>query len=286
MHRLLLVDGDPTTLQFVVRSLNSVGEVMCMATGREARQRFGRCRPDLAILEARLPDGSGLDLLVELKKRCPRLPVVIVATSGSPAMRAEAFRRGAADFLAKPMSAAEWRRSVLAQLALSLARVVSRAPAGAAASVRRAARYVEEHYAEPLRLETVADAVGMSRYSLSRAFKPTLNVTFSQYRRLVRVAKARRLLATQPRSVTEIAKGVGYDLAYFDRIFRKETGTSPTGYRNGAHSGNGQRPAPARKGTAPSTGRATPSASTPPTSISGLFAQPDLGIALHHLPQA
>jgi AraC family transcriptional regulator of adaptative response / methylphosphotriester-DNA alkyltransferase methyltransferase len=118
----------------------------------------------------------------------------------------------------------------------------SRAPVHRAACVLRAARYVEEHYAEPLCLETVADAVGMSRYSLSRAFKPTLNVNFSQYRRLVRVAKARRLLASGPRSVTDIAKSVGYNLAYFDRVFRQETGISPTKYRKGTHSANGQPP--------------------------------------------
>jgi CheY-like chemotaxis protein len=75
MHRLLLVDGDPATRQFVARALNGVGEVTRAATAREARQRFARCRPDLAILEARLPDGSGLDLLVELRRHWPRLPV-------------------------------------------------------------------------------------------------------------------------------------------------------------------------------------------------------------------
>jgi AraC-like DNA-binding protein len=155
----------------------------------------------------------------------------------------EAFRRGAAVFLMKPLSAAELRRSALSGLALPLARPGSQAPVHWAACVQRAARYIEDHYAEPLCLQTVADAVGMSRYALSRAFKPILNVNFSQYRRLVRVVKARRLLATEPRSVTEIAKAVGYDLAYFDRVFRQETGTSPTKYRKWTRSANGQPPA-------------------------------------------
>jgi YesN/AraC family two-component response regulator len=242
MQRLLFVDSDRTTREFVARSLNRVGEVTCAATAREARQQLGRCRPDLAILEARLLDGSGLDLLVELQKRCPWLPVVIVATSGSQGVCAEAFRRGAADFLMKPVSAADLRRSVVSELALALARAGSPAPVHRAACVQRAARYVEDHYAEPLRLETVADAVGMSPYSLSRAFKSTLNVNFNHFRRLVRVAKARQLLATGPRSVTEIAKAVGYGLAYFDRVFRQATGISPTTYRRWTRSANGQDP--------------------------------------------
>jgi AraC-like DNA-binding protein len=158
-------------------------------------------------------------------------------------MCAEAFRRGAVDFFTKPLSAAELRRSALSELARPLARPGARAPVHWAACVQRAARYIEQHYAEPLRLETVADAVGMSRYELSRAFKPILNVNFSQYRRLVRVVTARRLLATEPRSVTDIAKAVGYDLAYFDRVFRQETGISPTKYRKLTRSANGQSPA-------------------------------------------
>jgi AraC-like DNA-binding protein len=148
--------------------------------------------------------------------------------------------------LTKRLSAAERHRSALSELALSLARPESRAPVHWAACVQRAARYIDEHYAEPLRLETVADAVGMSRYELSRAFKPTLNVHFSRYRRLVRVVKARQLLATGPRSVTEIAKAVGYDLAYFDRVFRQETGISPTKYRKWTRSANGHPPARGR----------------------------------------
>src|SRR5262245_21018535 len=169
MYRVLLVDGDPGTRQFVAHSLNGAGEVTRVATAREARQ--------------------------------------------------------------------------------SLARSGSRASVHRAACVQRAARYIEEHYAEQLRLETVADAVGISRFALSRAFKAILNVNFSQYRRLVRVVKARRLLATEPRSVTEIAKAVGYGLPYFDRVFRQENGISPTKYRKWTRSANGQPP-PRHRGKA------------------------------------
>jgi YesN/AraC family two-component response regulator len=225
MQRLLVVDGDGGTRQLVVRGLGAACQVTWVATTREARRLLRRYLPHFVILEARLPDRAGFDLMAALKRRCPRAPIVLVTASRSEAARAAAFRRGATEVLVKPVSAADLRDRVLSMLA----------PAPGVddtdVRVKRAARYVDEHYADPLRLETVAKAVGMSLYALSRAFKPVLNVSFSQYRRQVRVARAQELLAGHAYSITEVAHGVGYDLAYFDRVFRHETGVCPTEYR-------------------------------------------------------
>jgi YesN/AraC family two-component response regulator len=225
MQRLLLVDSDSGLRHVVTRTLSAACEVTAVATAREARHLLRRYLPHIVIVEGRLPDGAGLDLIAALQRRCPRAPVVLVSASHSAAARAEAFRRGVTEHLVKPVSAAALRETVLSMLA----------PAPGVddtdVRVKRAARYVDEHYADPLRLETVAKAVGMSRYGLSRAFKPVLNVSFSRYRRQVRVARAQALLEDHAASITEVARAVGYDLAYFDRVFRQETGDSPTEYR-------------------------------------------------------
>jgi YesN/AraC family two-component response regulator len=250
MQRLLLVDGDGGTRQLLARSLSSLCEVTSVATARDARRLLRTYLPHLVVLDARLPDGSGLELLTLLKRRCPRAAIVLVTASRSQATRADAFRRGATEHLVKPVSPAELRQVVLSML------VPAPGVDDADVRVRRAARYVEEHYADPLRLETVARAVGMSLYALSRAFRPILNVSFSQYRRRVRVAHARRLLADHASSVTEVAHSVGYDLAYFDRVFRQETGISPTEYRRRV----------ARLATMPGVA-ATPVAVPPPVTV-------------------
>ena len=57
---------------------------------------------DLVLLDVRLPDGSGLDLVREIKSRNPDLGVVVMSASVLPAEREEAIQAGCDAFVAKP----------------------------------------------------------------------------------------------------------------------------------------------------------------------------------------
>ena len=70
----------------------------CVAS---ARRHLGVYRPGLAIIDIGLPDGSGLDLILELKKH-PGGPIVL-ATSGSDELVQKALNAGADGFLSKPI---------------------------------------------------------------------------------------------------------------------------------------------------------------------------------------
>lgn len=85
--------------------------LMCLRSG--ARMRRADClgsagrhlrvyRPSVAIVDAGLPDGSGLDLITELDTAEPRVGVIL-ACSGDPAARDGALEAGANGFLAKPI---------------------------------------------------------------------------------------------------------------------------------------------------------------------------------------
>ena len=83
---------------------------------KSARRHLQVYRPTVAIVDLGLPDGSGADLIAELARSTPRVPVLL-GTSGLDGARAEALASGADGFLAKPIeSLALFQESILAHL--------------------------------------------------------------------------------------------------------------------------------------------------------------------------
>jgi DNA-binding NtrC family response regulator len=100
---ILLVDDDSVDRALVRKPLGSRGHrVVEAATCGEAERRFAAARPDIAVLDYRLPDGDALTLLERLRRADPDLPVVILTAHGSIELAVEAMRRGAEHFLTKP----------------------------------------------------------------------------------------------------------------------------------------------------------------------------------------
>jgi two-component system response regulator YesN len=99
----------------------------------------------------------------------------------------------------------------------------------------KAAAYVRENYAADLSLETVAGAVFVSSYYLSRIFRDRMGATFVDYLTGLRMEKARHLLRSTGLDVGEVALRVGFkDPNYFRRVFRKLEGRTPREYRQDA----------------------------------------------------
>lgn len=71
-----------------------------------ARNEIERLRPDILMLDVELPDGSGLDLLSEVKQGNDKTEVVMMTAHGSSDMAVKAIDDGAFDFLTKPFDAA------------------------------------------------------------------------------------------------------------------------------------------------------------------------------------
>jgi two-component system, response regulator YesN len=72
----------------------------------------------------------------------------------------------------------------------------------------------------------------MSRHHFSRTFKNAMGVTFQKYLNERRVEKAKDMMKNSRLTITEIAFFVGYaDMTNFTRMFRKETGYTPSQYK-------------------------------------------------------
>lgn len=96
-------------------------------------------------------------------------------------------------------------------------------------------RYINTHYADPLRLEELAEQFEISPAYLSRMFKEITGFSLVEYVNLVRVQEAQKLLATTRLKVIVIAEQVGFgSLVQFGRVFRLMTKMTPLRYRQSA----------------------------------------------------
>src|SRR5260370_34542062 len=105
MANLLLIDDDPDLLPDQVRQVfpAPAHRVEIAHTGAEGLERVADIRPDVILLDLRLPDQSGLDVLRQLRQIDARIPVVLVTVVRSAESAIEAMRPGPYDYLLKPL---------------------------------------------------------------------------------------------------------------------------------------------------------------------------------------
>ena len=109
---VLVVDDEPG--QLTVRRLLGPGYgVVGARSGYAALQRVRRRVVDVILLELRLPDVPGLDLLTTLRSALPDVPIVVVTEAPRLLSAVEAMRRGAVDYLPKPLDGRQLVSSVL-----------------------------------------------------------------------------------------------------------------------------------------------------------------------------
>ncbi len=123
--RILVIDDDPLVARFVqsIKTLPTF-ELICCRTLAEAR-RQSLSRLDTVLLDQGLPDGEGLSLLDEIRACDPHLPVLFITAQVGSRTAIEAMKRGAFDYLTKPLDLAALAR----QLELTLeARRLTRTP--------------------------------------------------------------------------------------------------------------------------------------------------------------
>jgi AraC-like DNA-binding protein len=95
-----------------------------------------------------------------------------------------------------------------------------------------AALWLDENAHEPLNLDRVARATGLSQFHFLRLFAQVLGVTPHQYLVRARLRRAAHLLADDDRPITDVALDVGFaDLSNFVRTFHRAAGVSPRAFR-------------------------------------------------------
>ncbi len=105
---LLIVDDDKAFLQRLARAMEKRGYVTETAeTVAEARQKVEAANPSFAVVDMRLEDGNGLDVIEMIRSRRPEARAIILTGYGNIATAVTAVKLGAVDYLSKPADADE-----------------------------------------------------------------------------------------------------------------------------------------------------------------------------------
>ncbi|MGU7843751.1 response regulator transcription factor [Burkholderia sp. AW33-5] len=109
MQEILFVDSDePRTLSVDEALVRAGYAVERHASGAAAMRRLVKTMADLVVLDMRLPDVAGLEVLAWIKVRFPELPVVVLGSAAFEHDAVVALRAGADDFVRKPVAVDEF----------------------------------------------------------------------------------------------------------------------------------------------------------------------------------
>lgn len=131
MSRLILIEDDVAISTVIATRFATAGfDVDCVDTGAAGIDLLSQSPSDLAIIDLRLPDMSGIDVVRSVRQETD-IPLVILTAYSNTTEVIEALRAGADDFLAKPINLEE----LLARVSAMLRRYGERATDGRAAEI-------------------------------------------------------------------------------------------------------------------------------------------------------
>lgn len=100
------------------------------------------------------------------------------------------------------------------------------------ARIKQMLQYIQEHYAEELSINAIAQSANISESECLRCFRSTIGATPIQYTRQLRLQHAAEQLSSTGDRIADIANRCGFqEMSYFSKLFRQEQGITPSQYR-------------------------------------------------------
>ena len=113
MEQLLIVEDDIGLNQGLSKAMKTDGrQIISCKDLRTAREQLLCGRVSLILLDISLPDGSGLDLLREIKEKTPDIPVILLTANDTDMDIVDGLEQGADDYITKPFHPAIVRARV------------------------------------------------------------------------------------------------------------------------------------------------------------------------------
>lgn len=261
--KLLVVEDNNDLRSFLINILRDNFTIIEAENGRLGLEKTKTELPDFIITDVMMPEMDGLTMVQHIKENpniC-HIPIIVLSAKASLKDRLEGLKVGIDDYITKPFSATYLKQRIeniisqrhmlqqtlLTQLGESIGadrtRNVERFRLDNPQIVdadeemmENLMKYIDSRIDDQdLKIEELADAVNLGRTVFYGKIRSIVGMSPSDFLRHVRMQRAEDLISKSQMTFSQIAYAVGFsDPKYFTKCFKKETGMTPSEYRQNA----------------------------------------------------
>ena len=240
---VLIIDDNIDIRTYLRSVLSEKYNVSEAADGKVGLELARKIVPDIVLSDIMMPVMDGLAFCQQLKtdKAISHIPVILLTARSLDEQRAEGYEHGADAYLSKPFSLRLLfsRIDNLIQSRKKLSKLFSNSDENDA--FEKLSNETDKTFAAQLRkiiqdnlsdnefnVERIGDEIGLSRVQLYRKVKALTGYSPVEMLRKARLTRARHLLRTTEKTVSEVAYAVGFSTpSYFSKCYKEEFGESP-----------------------------------------------------------
>lgn len=240
---VLIIDDNSDIRTYLRTALSSTYKVSEAVDGKNGLEMARRIVPDLVISDIMMPVMDGLEFCSQLKqdKAISHIPVILLTARSLDEQRAEGYKHGADAYIAKPFSLdlILSRIDNLIQSRRKLTLMFSNTDEKAVFDklsnetdktfVSQLRKIIQDNLGNSeFNVERIGDEIGLSRVQLYRKVKALTGHSPVEMLRKARLMRARHLLQTTDKSVSEVAYAVGFSTpSYFSKCYKEEFDLQP-----------------------------------------------------------
>lgn len=240
---VLIIDDNSDIRTYLRTALSSAYKVSEAVDGKSGLEMARKMVPDLVVSDIMMPVMDGLEFCSQLKqdKAISHIPVILLTARSLDEQRAEGYKHGADAYIAKPFSLELLfsRIDNLIQSRKKLTQMFSNTDENAVFDklsnetdktfVSQLRKIIQENLGDSeFNVERIGDEIGLSRVQLYRKVKALTGHSPVEMLRKARLMRARHLLRTTEKSVSEVAYSVGFSTpSYFSKCYKDEFGENP-----------------------------------------------------------
>ena len=240
---VLIIDDNIDIRTYLRSVLSEKYHVSEAADGKVGLELARKIVPDIVLSDIMMPVMDGLAFCQQLKtdKAISHIPVILLTARSLDEQRAEGYEHGADAYLSKPFSLRlllsridnliesrkklnqTWSKGVEDDEIGNISNEIDKS------FLKQLRKIIQENLANSdLSVEQIGDEIGLSRVQLYRKVKALTGYSPVEIVRKARLTRARHLLQTTERTVSEVAYAVGFSTpSYFSKCYKDEFGENP-----------------------------------------------------------
>ncbi|MEZ4926407.1 MAG: ATP-binding protein [Saprospiraceae bacterium] len=251
LPNILVIEDNADVLDYLSICLEDKYSVQKATDGQAGIDASLKSIPDIIISDVMMPHKDGYEVVKTLKndERSSHIPIILLTAKADLDSRIQGLKRGADAYLSKPFDKEELL-TYIDNLLKQRQQLHARYASGALAKVETTGimdqdLHLEDSFIQKVRgileenmenenfdVSGLCNAVHMSRAQLHRKLTALTGKSATQYIRTMRLHKARQLLLSSDKTVSEVAFEVGFrHLQHFSSSFAAEFGQSPSSFR-------------------------------------------------------